>query len=108
MQKIGVRPQPGRIVNRGLAPIFLTPILLMLAACASPAANAPEVRTGTEQILFLNRITWGANTASARALAQQGGGRWLEAQLRPPEADALPPEAQAQIDAMTISPRPAP
>jgi uncharacterized protein (DUF1800 family) len=79
----------------------------MLAACASPPANAPEVRTGTQQILFLNRITWGANTASARALAQQGGGRWLEAQLRPPEADALPPEAQAQIDAMTISQRPA-
>src|ERR1700674_4676203 len=91
MQKIGARPQPGKGVNRGLTPICLTPILLLLAACASPPANAPEARGGTGQLLLLNRVTWGANTAAARALAQRGSGRWLEAQLRPPEADALPP-----------------
>src|SRR5712671_1059009 len=85
----------------------LTPIFVLLAACAAPPANLPEARTGTEQLLLLNRVTWGANGASARELAQMGAGRWLEAQLWPPEKDALPPEAQAQIDAMTISQRPA-
>src|ERR1700682_3057081 len=92
--------------NRALTPIFVSAVSL-LGACASPPANAPEARTGTEQLLLLNRVTWGANTASARALTQQGSARWLEAQLRPPEKDALPPEAEAQIDAMTISQRPA-
>src|ERR1700682_3861987 len=86
--------------NRALTPIFVSAVSL-LGAYASPPANAPEARNGTEQLLLLNRVTWGANTASARALTQQGSARWLEAQLRPPGKDALAPEAGGQNDAMS-------
>jgi uncharacterized protein (DUF1800 family) len=51
-------------------------------------------------------MTWGANLSGARALAGAGAGHYLEQQLHPPARDTLPAEAQARIDAMTISRRP--
>ena len=48
------------------------------------------------------------NASAARDIAEQGTERWLAAQLDPRAADTLPPEAQAQIDAMTISKRSTP
>ncbi len=52
----------------------------------------------------LNRVSWGAQTADAQILAQQG----LQTlagpqQLNPPADDGLPPDAAAQIEAMEIS-----
>src|SRR5919204_6489626 len=81
----------------------------LVAACASEPARPPEPapRLSTEELLFLNRVTWGANASSARALVAAGRGDYLEAQLDPRAPDVLPAEVQAQIDAMTISQRPA-
>ncbi|MBV7429063.1 MULTISPECIES: DUF1800 domain-containing protein [unclassified Acidovorax] len=55
---------------------------------------------------LLDRVTWGCTAQGAQALAPQGAQACLAAQLRPPPA-ALPREAQARIDAMTISRVPA-
>ena len=81
-----------------------------LGACAaapsgsSPAAPAEAPATArTGQLLFLNRVTWGADSASERELAALGRERWLERQLDPNAPDALPPEAQREAAAMTVS-----
>jgi len=89
--------------------------LVLLTACAStppqPAARAalepiawPGESPATE-LAVLNRVSWGANRSSQADIARMGTGRWLDAQLRPVPA-ALPPDAQAVIDKMTISQRP--
>lgn len=52
---------------------------------------------------LVDRITWGSTAQGAQALAGQGVQAWLAAQLRAPSNAPLPPEAQAQIAAMTIT-----
>ena len=86
---------------------LLVAAVSFVAACASESSRPPEPapRLSTEELLFLNRVTWGANASSARALAAAGRERYLEAQLDPRSPDVLPAEVQAQIDAMTISQR---
>jgi uncharacterized protein (DUF1800 family) len=54
-------------------------------------------------LLWLERLSWGANDSAARSLQRAGRARWLKEQLRPQWPAALPPDAQAQLDAMTIS-----
>src|SRR2546425_6838570 len=79
-------------------------LLLLVVSCAGRPSDAPSSRG--EDLLLLNRVTWGANPSSARELASMGPARYLEAQLQPAQEAALPPEAQAQVDAMTITQRP--
>src|SRR5256886_2287399 len=90
---------PVRAVSRAGGPF----LLLLVASCAGPG-NAPGSRG--EELLLLNRVTWGANPSSARELARMGPASYLEAQLQPAQEAALPPEVQAQVDAMTIARRP--
>ncbi len=90
--------------------------LLALAACSSqPSAPPPKpefhavaetaapLDTQPSDIAVLNRISWGAETADAQALAATGLQNYLNAQLNPPADDGLPADAQAQIAAMEIS-----
>src|SRR5882762_1802946 len=91
---------PVRAVNRACGPFFL----LLVASCAGGPGDAPSSRG--EDLLLLNRVTWGANPSSGRELARVGPARYLEAQLQPAQEAALPPQAQAQVDAMTIAQRP--
>lgn len=91
---------------------LLGAVIGLLAGCAS---TAPGSRVGAEQaqaplpreqeLLVLNRVTWGVNVSSARQIGAAGAERYIEQQLRP-AASALPPEVQAQIDGLTISTRP--
>src|SRR4051812_15695539 len=88
--------------------------LAALAACQSiapssrsTAESAPAVANTTNQLLLVNRVTWGANTSTMRDIAAIGADRWLEQQLTPSKRPALPPAVQAQIDALTISQKPA-
>ncbi|RYF28268.1 MAG: DUF1800 domain-containing protein [Comamonadaceae bacterium] len=62
--------------------------------------------TGAWRIRLLDRVTWGAQAGDLQALQSQGPAAFIAAQLRPASA-ALPPAAQAQIDAMAISRQPA-
>ena len=93
---------PVRAVNRACGPFFL----LLVASCAGGPGGAPEPGARADDLLLLNRVTWGANPSSARALARMGPASYLEAQLQPAQEAALPPEVQAQVDAMTITRRP--
>jgi len=96
-------------------------ILLALAALGALGACAPlppgtstEGTTGntttagtgaaaaTQQYLWLNRITWGANTSTARQLQQTGQAAWLQQQLQPRDA-VLPEPAREAVRSMTIS-----
>jgi uncharacterized protein (DUF1800 family) len=101
-------PIPGQMF--GLAAVALA----ILFAPASPSAASPEsevvanqdIALSPQDLGLLNRITWGANPSSARALAKLGADVFLDQQLHPPKVDRLPAHAQAQIDALTISQTP--
>src|SRR5437773_590962 len=93
---------PVRAVNRACGPF----LLLLVASCAGGPGGAPEPGARADDLLLLNRVTWGANPSSARELARMGPASYLEAQLQPAQEAALPPEVQAQVDAMTITRRP--
>src|SRR5467141_2328276 len=93
---------PVKAVNRACGPFFL----LLVASCAGGPGDAPVPGSRADDLLLLNRVTWGANPSSARELARMGPERYLEAQLQPAQEAALPPQAQAQVDAMTIAQRP--
>jgi uncharacterized protein (DUF1800 family) len=89
--------------------ILSTAAVLTLAACQSlpqQSARALGPEDPAKQLLVLNRVTWGANTTSARDIAALGTDRWLEQQLKPSARPVLPAEVQARIDAMTISQKP--
>src|SRR5437016_4081361 len=93
------------------------PVLLLtafLAACAStpPSPTRAPLEpiawphdSSAMQLAVLNRVSWGANRSFFEEIARIGSGHWLDAQLHPAPA-WLPAEAQATIDAMTISQRP--
>ena len=59
-----------------------------------------------EQVRLLNRLTWGADTTSARRLADIGSEAFIAEQLRPGPAE-LPPPVQKAIQAMQVSAVPA-
>ncbi len=92
----------------GRLPLLAATLVAVLAGCTSAPVAPPDARTpavvSSEDILLLDRITWGANSASARALSAVGRESYLERQLHP--IGALPPEIQARIDRMAISRQP--
>jgi uncharacterized protein (DUF1800 family) len=86
-------------------------LVALLSACASPPRQAliapiawpedsPEV-----QIEVLNRVTWGASRSASARIREAGTGAFLARQLRARDEAPLPPQVQAQIDALTISRR---
>ena len=81
---------------------------LGLAGCAAvPASDSGprdlQADSPVAQVRWLNRLTWGATPEAVRQLAGLGLSRWLAQQLKPQPGALLPPEAQAQIDAMSIT-----
>ena len=75
---------------------------LMLAALPLAARAA----AGPKDLALVNRVTWGETASAAADIARQGADRWLDGQLRPGKGHPLPPDAQAQIDALAISQHP--
>ncbi len=73
---------------------FRFPLLAGLAVFAASPAFA------VSDLALVNRIGWG-ETAGGTPLAGQGA--WLRQQLHPAADDGLPPQVQAQIEAMDIS-----
>ncbi|MDT0137890.1 DUF1800 domain-containing protein [Acidovorax sp. PRC11] len=68
---------------------------------AQPLRDAP--RSPAESARLLDRLTWGADTASIVALQRVGPAATVAALLRPAPHAPLPAQAQAQIDAMAIT-----
>jgi len=96
---------------RVCAAAVLATALALLAACATaPGGHRPLVSVSlpstpvdeATRLRWLDRVSWGANAGSDAQLAQRGLALWMRDQLNPRPAP-LPPAAQAQIDAMTIS-----
>lgn len=75
-----------------LAPAAL--LLCVVAAAAEPAAD---------DLRAINRLTYGVNDASAEAYASAGRAGFWAQQLRFVGDAALPQEARAAVEAMTIS-----
>ena len=79
------------------------------AQAAPPASPNPAGPGGwasadeATQARLLDRVTWGCTGQGAQALGDLGISGYLASQLRPGGNAPLPREAQAQIDAMTIS-----
>jgi uncharacterized protein (DUF1800 family) len=88
-------------------------LLLLISGCATaPPTRAPlepiawPADSPALELALLNRVSWGANRSSYDDISRLGSAAWLDRQLRPRPA-RLAAEAQATIDAMTISQRPA-
>ncbi len=80
-----------------------------IALTASSLAHAEAPSHGVHDaasIQVLDRLTFGATAEAADRLQAMGLKRWLDEQLDPKFSDALPKEAQSQIDALTISRKP--
>lgn len=80
-----------------------------MAGCANVhvptgATAAPwSTEFQTDQILLLNRVTWGANTNAMHQLNDKGVEQYLDAQLNSNPAATLPDTVQTQLAAMQIS-----
>ena len=104
----------GHMVGRYLGAIFnagLVTGICMLVACAplggaGSKGDRPTATSAKQDYLWLNRITWGANTSSARQLEQQGRASWLQQQLQPQLSARLPEPAETAVRSMTISQTP--
>jgi uncharacterized protein (DUF1800 family) len=86
-------------------------ILLTCLVCVQPGASlghaddhgSASINLSLQQLNFLNRVTWGVNESGTKVFASRGLDRFLDRQLHPSDAEGLPHEAQAQIDALSIS-----
>jgi uncharacterized protein (DUF1800 family) len=73
------------------------PLLLLALATPLAASAAPA-----DDLLLVNRLSWG-ETAQGDTMGAENAQAWLQQQLHPSSDDGLPPQVQAQIDAMEIS-----
>ena len=81
-----------------------------LAAGPASAAIAPDGPPAAEagEVAFLNRVTWGVDSAALAQCQRQSRREYLREQLHPPAASRLPAAAQAQIDAYGLGRQPMP
>jgi uncharacterized protein (DUF1800 family) len=118
---ISCESPPSRRAFLGAATLLAsTPWTGLMAGCASPpptAGGAPaaapaapprpakhgDVALAAGDLELVNRVAWGASAATAADFNRTGRAAWLHAQLHPPREARLPEEAQAQIDAMSVS-----
>jgi uncharacterized protein (DUF1800 family) len=89
--------------------------LCLLAGCATanpdtgPPAMTASGKAAQKEIdtaAVVNRVAWGVNGSTLRQANALGLDAYIERQLHP-QAAPLPQQVQAQIDAMTITQRPA-
>jgi uncharacterized protein (DUF1800 family) len=78
-------------------------VLSVAAATLIASAAHAQQNLNPHDLALLNRVTWGESAASADEMQKLGARAWLDRQLRPRADDRLPPDAQAEIDALTIS-----
>jgi uncharacterized protein (DUF1800 family) len=69
-----------------------------MAVLAASGADAAELTAG--DFALMDRLTFGVTPSGAEHLKAVGIERWIEEQLHPPAASALPAPVQAQVEAM--------
>ena len=106
------------LLLEGTALVAAGPWLALAAGCGTPPearrsgeAAAPTVprrdaALAPADFALVNRIAWGASASTAADFNRLGRADWLHLQLHPKIEPRLPPEAQAQIDAMSLSTKP--
>jgi uncharacterized protein (DUF1800 family) len=90
-------------------------LVFFMAGCAAPHAtkrdnnampfSSPPSAMAGDSYLWLNRVTWGANSSLVESHGLQSFEAYLAQQLHP-SAAAWPDPVRSQIQAMTISKRP--
>ena len=100
-------PSHFSINRRHLLLALAAPIALMTACATTPTAP-PVFQESAGLFRAVNRIGWGATQAQIDEATQKGWAAYVEQQLLadPAALRALPPAAQAQIDALSIQHRP--
>ena len=83
---------------------------VLLAACAGapPSPGGRPAGNAAQDALWLDRLSFGASSADLAQVRTQGRSAWLERQLQPTTAAALPDAAQSQIQALAIQKEPLP
>jgi len=79
---------------------LLTFLALSIACANAPAADSPVI--GKDDLLWLNRITYGADDATMTQFRALGRKKFLDVQLRAND-EHLPAPIQQRIDAMAIA-----
>ena len=74
----------------------------------APLASSAARHTQVADVLWLDRLSFGATASSSRELARMGRRAWLDGQLRPSQEAPLSSSVQALIADMTISRTPTP
>ncbi len=91
-----------RFLLKSSAALALSPAWLSgLTGCAATAS--PSRLTTADDVLWLNRLTWGIDSAALERWHRASMREALREHLQPSGTAALPAEAQAQIDAMDLS-----
>ena len=102
------------VVRDGMA-LVAAPWLALAAGCATPPsvprasdggagrATGRGVALAPADLALVNRVAWGASASAVTEFNRLGRAAWLQSQLHPSAETRLPGEAQAQIDAMSIS-----
>ncbi|WP_457987090.1 DUF1800 domain-containing protein [Achromobacter denitrificans] len=76
---------------------------MLLLFLSAGALAQPESASRARDAALVDRVTWGATPAELARIREMGAERYLDAQLHPAARDALPPEVQQRIDALSIS-----
>jgi uncharacterized protein (DUF1800 family) len=100
-----VHPQCGRRFSAVLSLSAAALSLLLAAGCASDAPRAgaaPRSGLNREDMMWLERTSFGLGTASVSDYQRLGRERYLDQQLHPRE-EALPAPIAAQIDALEVT-----
>ncbi len=84
-----------------MRPLIAAASLLALAAPAARAASRPP-----EDLLVVNRLSWGADAGTLDEVRQIGISHWIDRQLHWQGDTPLPEAAQAEIASMRISREP--
>lgn len=78
--------------------------IIVCFCCA--ASSMPATAGAADNAALVDRLTWGRTSQELVEIDRLGPARWLKGQLRPTGPAQLPPQAQAQIDALRISREP--
>jgi len=82
-------------------------IWLVIVVCFACVASAiPAVAGAPDNAALIDRLTWGQTSQALADINRQGSHSWMTSQLRPAAPAPLPPQVQAQIDALRISREP--
>ena len=75
----------------------------LLLGCGAMTTSIPTPQDPAARLAWIDRLSWGLSTDTVAQVERAGAARWLDGQLRPAPPAPLPPAAQQQVEAMSIS-----